>query len=182
MKQGRATAGSRARSSQRGGAKAEGRRPRSQAPSALAIDGTSAEIRELIELQREAGNQAVTYLIEAPTLQRQDDDGGRRLPADVDVGFNPIDRAHNLVRAIDQSDVKVTSAPGFSLSTAMAGIDKRMFKRNVDFPAVVQALDGLTQAQVALVDAEYRKYEKKRSLDHDLLGSGQSGFPADLTH
>ena len=149
---------------------------------AAATDGATAAVQELLDLQREAGNQAVTYLLQTPALQRQDQ---RDRPADVAVGFNPIDRAHNLVRAIDQSDARPTAAVsggfGFGAGLGYGVMDKRIWKRHVDFTAVVQALDGLTAAQVALVDAEYRRYEK-RSLEHDLLGSGQSGFQADLSH
>ena len=84
-------------------------------------------------------------------------------PADVNVGFNPMDITHRLLRAIDQSQIKFPEP-----------------KRHVDASAVIAALGNLTAAEVREVRAAYHAHEKSRTLDDDLFGMGESGFPSDL--
>lgn len=94
-------------------------------------------------------------------------------PADIAAqsAFNPMDINHKLLRAIDQSDVK------------MAGRNEwggYIWKRHVDFAEAVAALSNLTAEQVKKVDEAYSAHEN-RSLATDLFAGGESGYPTDLT-
>jgi hypothetical protein len=86
------------------------------------------------------------------------------LPADVNIGFNPLDILHRLLVAIDQTEVQIAS-----------------LKRHVDFNAVVTALTDLTAEQAQQIEAMYAEHEKPRTLRYDLFAGGDSGFPTDLT-
>ena len=85
-------------------------------------------------------------------------------PADVNVGFNPMDRRNKLLRAINQSQVEF-----------------KTMKRHVNFDEVVGALSGLTTKEAQEVKRWYDQHESPRSLESDLYGLGESGFPSDLT-
>jgi hypothetical protein len=133
------------------------------------------------------GNQAVQTQLRGWTLYRShtnaapspDDrpvlegepDAGAPVPADVNVGFNPMDVTHRLLEAIDQSQVRAQDI--FS--------DRRSWRRHIDFPAVVAVLSHLTADQVKQVEDLYAEHEKPRSLRDDIFGGGESGFPSDLT-
>jgi hypothetical protein len=54
-------------------------------------------------------------------------------------------------------------------------------RREINFPAVVAALDDLTASQVQKVEEVFFEFEKKTTLREDLFGLGQSGRKADLT-
>ena len=92
------------------------------------------------------------------------------IPADVGIGFNPMDRMHRLVEAINQTELYEK------------GRDERgiIFLRRVNFTAVFNALNGLSAGEVKLVEEAYRGYEE-RELRFDLFRGGDSGFPTDLT-
>jgi hypothetical protein len=95
-----------------------------------------------------------------------------------DPAFNPSTRAHDLLRAVDseQHSYRVKSS-GFVGHQE----DVEAERREIDFPAVVAALDGLTASQVRKVEEVYFEFEKKTKLREDLFGPGQSGRLADLT-
>jgi hypothetical protein len=92
------------------------------------------------------------------------------IPADVNVGFNPMDILHKLLIAIDQSQVQFKF-----------GASPEEMTRHVDFNAVVAALSNLTADQAKQVEAAYLAHEN-RTLYNDLFGVGESGFHSDLTH
>ncbi|MEX0782760.1 MAG: hypothetical protein WD557_08925 [Dehalococcoidia bacterium] len=100
------------------------------------------------------------------TVQRQAE------PADIDIQdeFNPLSILHQLLNAIDQSD------------TYMAGgtVYQPVLKRNVNFAAVVRALNGLTATQAKRVEADYAAHENKRSLETDLFGKGESDYDSNV--
>jgi hypothetical protein len=77
-------------------------------------------------------------------------------------GFNPMDITHQLVRAIDQSQVIPV-----------------ILKRHVDFEAAAAALANLTPPQTEVVRAMYA-VRAHRSLEDDLFEKGESGYPSDL--
>lgn len=93
-------------------------------------------------------------------------------PADVvaQSAFNPMDRNHRLLRAIDQSEASITGKEGMVY----------ILKRHVDFAETVAALSQLTAAQVQEIKDAYLAHEK-RSLETDLFGPGESGPLTDLT-
>ena len=101
--------------------------------------------------------------------------GGPSLPADVRVGFNPINVAHELIDAIDQAEVQ-TSTGGFFGHM----LPPREWRRHIDFPKVASLLSNRTAKQVKLVEDEYEAYEG-RTLREDIFGGGESHFPSDLT-
>ncbi len=132
----------------------------------------------LKDLQRTRGNACVQRLIVALRVQRE---AGLPAappapagPADVTIGFNPMDITHKLLIAIDQSQVK----------------SPYDLKRHVDFDGVLKAVSnpdpltggarGLSVAEARVVREAYRKHEGNRSLDVDLFGKGESGFESDL--
>lgn len=84
--------------------------------------------------------------------------------------FNPMDRNHRLLRAIDQSETRITGMEGGAY----------IFKRHVDFAEAVAALSQLTAKQVQEVKDAYLAHEK-RLLETDLFGPGESGPLTDLT-
>jgi hypothetical protein len=95
-----------------------------------------------------------------------------------DEKFNPSTRAHDLLRAInsEQHSFRLKSS-GFRGQQE----DIEAERREINFPAVVAALDGLTASQVQKVEEVYFEFEKKTTLRQDLFGLGQSGRKADLT-
>jgi hypothetical protein len=114
---------------------------------------------------------------------------GPATPADVAVqnAFNPMDLNHKLLRAIDQSHVKLTGyqeATDFSAEhlseLALHGGKVPIYKRHVDFDETVGALNHLTAAQIQEVNKAYQAHEG-RTLQDDLFGMGESGYPSDLT-
>jgi hypothetical protein len=142
----------------------------------------------LIGLQTTAGNQSVLRALSrrrSASLARSPQDG---LAAPDD--FNPISRAHDLIRAIDQSDtrlVPLSKAQELTkvsdddvVSMGMTGSFARL--RNVDVDDVLKALEGLTPSQVKEVDRRYAAEENGRGLEEDLFRNGESGHPTNLTH
>lgn len=143
-----------------------------------------------LDLQRRAGNLASMTVMSATTASRPSPAGailtaqreavGATMPnsaappagtgaatagpADVNVGFNPMDITHKLLIAIDQKQ-----------------IDINKMKRHVDFDAVVGAVRDLTAVQARQVMDLYLEHEK-RTLYNDLFGGGESGFPTDLSY
>ena len=145
----------------------------------------------LLELQRDAGNQAVTSMLTQQRLVQRDvatirvtgmntsvDQPGpvsTRKPSDIDLGFNALDIAHRLIESIDQSQKKLLKKgdPGY-----VEGVVP--IAREINFAVVYEQLSGLTASQVKEVDARYRDYEG-RPLYVDLLGRGESGVPPNLS-
>ncbi len=99
------------------------------------------------------------------------------VPADIAVqdAFNPMDKLHKLINAIDSSQVKMVPAEG-KRGFLDSAWDK---KRHIDYAAVVGVFTGLTPDQTKKVKEVYRAHEK-RTLDQDLLEGGESGFESDL--
>ena len=128
-------------------------------PAAVAPARLSAG--DVLWLQRNAGNEAVSTLVDRDRPVAQPAPQG---PADVNVGFNPMDINHRLLIAIDQKQ-----------------IDFRTRTRHVDFDAVVDALGNLTAAEAHQVMDAYLAHED-RTLYNDLFGAGESGAPTDLSH
>ena len=99
-------------------------------------------------------------------------DAPHRSPADLDVGFNPTDRSHRLIIAIDQKEVRGDFT------------QPRSLRRHIEFAATQQALAGLTADQVRQVDDAYSADpdggEGKRRLADDIFGGGASGYRSDL--
>jgi hypothetical protein len=95
-----------------------------------------------------------------------------------DPSFNPGNRAHDLIRAIDSSDHT------YRTKSAMYGFsseeDVEAERRSIDFPVAVAALDGLTASQVKRVEEMFLEFDKT-TLESALFGGGESGRRADLT-
>lgn len=151
-------------------------------PATLIAQGAEPTVDELLDLQRDAGNRAVSALVTTaqPAAQRQlavaePAAPEIRTPSDIELGFNALDISHRLIEAIDQSELKQVSGSFGPGSPQRPG-----FVRHVDFAAVHAHLSGLTAEQVRLVEQRYQQYEG-RPLYVDLFGGGQSGFPTDLT-
>ncbi len=127
---------------------------------------------QVLALQGTAGNRAV-----GRALARQAAPGSS---AD-DPDFNPDNIVNDLRRAIDQSDTEIdgweTEGSGFMAR------QKPILVRSIHAEAVVEALDGRTAKQVARIAQLYSALETggKRTLDDDLFGMGESGFPSVLT-
>ncbi len=130
------------------------------------------------QLGQTVGNRALTTLLgrSGPAVQRQNE------PADIAIqdAFNPGSIVHQLLIAIDQSDTYVAETKTSSSSNGFAMGHQMIFKRKVDFPAVVKALNGLTPAEAKRVEAEYAAHENNRSLVTDLFGKGESGYDSNL--
>jgi hypothetical protein len=102
------------------------------------------------------------------------------IPADVHVGFNPMDRMHRLVEAIDQTKFKFK---GYDQDCQPICV------RHVDFIPVFNALNGLSAEEVEAVEKAYLGYETRvanrsselSTLRYDLFRGGDSGVPTDLT-
>ncbi len=92
--------------------------------------------------------------------------------------FNPNSIVNDLRRAIDQSDVRLMGYK--TVETGFLPRQEPIFQRFISGPKVVKALDNLTAAQIQRVREVYEAQEK-RSLDKDLFGTGESGYPSDLT-
>ena len=144
----------------------------------------------LLELQRDAGNRAVTSMLTQLWSVQRDvgtisvtgmDTEIRPLPpaakppSDIDLGFNALDIAHRLIESIDQSQKKLLKKgdPGYVEGVAPIA-------REINFSVVHEQLSGLTASQVKEVDARYREYAG-RPLYVDLLGRGESGAPPNLS-
>src|SRR5262249_1754218 len=97
-----------------------------------------------------------------------------KLPSDIDLGVNVLDRTHRLIEAIDQSAVKRDPDDDNRFMQPMRWV------RHIDFPAVVAALNGLTADQLNGVEAEYLAFEH-RPVQYDLFGGGESNAASDLT-
>ena len=120
--------------------------------------------------QRGAGNMAMqgAARVATPTPMRPD--------------FNPESIVNDLRRAIDQSDTEIDGyeAPQ-SIRIGVYGGLQPILVRSVHAELVVKVLDGLSEAEVKQVDRLYRSKEKGRSLEEDLFGKGESGYPSVLT-
>jgi hypothetical protein len=156
-----------------------------------ALEGAHATAANVLDLQRRAGNQAVTAMLAAhPVIQRDaaairvtgmntdispSEPQAHKTPSDIDLGFNALDIAHRLIESIDQSQLKLLKKgdPGY-----VEGISP--LAREINFTLVHEQLSGLTASQVKEVDARYRDYEG-RPLYVDLLGRGKSGAPPNLS-
>jgi hypothetical protein len=91
--------------------------------STSAFEGAHATPADVLNLQRRAGNQAVTALLVAPPVIQRDSATIRvtgmntdispsgpqaaQTPSDIDLGFNALDIAHRLIESIDQSQKKL---------------------------------------------------------------------------
>jgi hypothetical protein len=115
-------------------------------------------------VQRQADPAAGSQLLDPAGVGQPAMEVPPALPADVNIGFNPMDIVHRLLIAIDQSQVKFPQV-----------------KRHVDFAAVVSALNDLTVVQAKSVEEAYGAHEKPRTLRQDLFEKGESGFDSDLT-
>jgi hypothetical protein len=104
----------------------------------------------------------------------QGDQSSGSLPADVDVGFNPMDIRNRLLEAIDQSEVRLSMA-----QADMTGFD--LWRRHIDYPKVVVVLSNLTAKQVNTVEQAYEAHEG-RTLWEDIGGGGESHHRSDLTY
>lgn len=150
--------------------------------SALSLVNASSRPNAWQQLHGAHGNRHVQRIVDSLKLRRAGNpvarqSGGevaqRATPADVNIGFNPMDIVHKLVIAIDSAQVKFPEPV-----------------RKVDFNGVLGALKnpdpitgaslGLSVAEAKIVKDAYQKHEKNRSLDQDLFGNGESGFPSDL--
>ena len=111
--------------------------------------------------------QRVASAPDAPTAQ-----AGPATPADVAAqsGFNPMDINHKLLRAIDQEQIRM-----------VAQDDHMTYKRHVEFNDTVAALSNLTAKQIEEVNKAYSAHEDGRTIQDDLFGGGESGYPTDLT-
>ncbi|HEY7201409.1 MAG TPA: hypothetical protein VIC57_14400, partial [Candidatus Dormibacteraeota bacterium] len=135
-----------------------GNRATSALLTARGGQGTPLLAGDVLALQSRGGNRAVQALVEpAPAAA-----GPNAGPADVNVGFNPMDRMHRLLIAIDQKQV-----------------DLHKMTRHVDFDATVAALTDMTADQARQVMDAYLAHEG-RTLYNDLFGVGESGFHSDL--
>jgi hypothetical protein len=162
-------------------------RVRSRAEAPILPARPPAPVDHPLRLQVQAGNRAVTALVDRPAaagppllwagdaLALQRSAGNQAVgslvavqpqaqtpPADVNVGFNAMDIMHRLLIAIDKER-----------------FDIRTMTRHVDFPAVVAALSNLTAAEAKQAEAAYLEHEN-RTLYNDLFGAGGSGHPSDL--
>ena len=76
--------------------------------------------------------------------------------------FNPISRAHDLIRAINQSDTHPYSREKYEFlkpsgdDIMRIGETELVVLRKIDVGAVVKALDGLTHSQVTEIDKPAR--------------------------
>ena len=97
-----------------------------------------------------------------------------------DAQFNAEMIAHDLLRAIDQTEY----APVF-VSDGLFGLkeDVAAERRKVDVATVISRLQGLTEAQVHEVRLRYAAADKRAAdaLEIDLFGCGTSGRKARLT-
>ncbi|HEY7909922.1 MAG TPA: DUF4157 domain-containing protein, partial [Thermomicrobiales bacterium] len=99
-------------------------------------------------------------------------------PADLAAqsAFNVMDINHQLLRAIDQSHVKMV---GYE-SHGMGFVQEPILKRHVDVADTVAALNHRTTAQITAIKDAYQSHEN-RALETDLFGLGESGYLSDLT-
>jgi hypothetical protein len=164
---------------------------RPDAAKLLDLGGVQPSAASLLELQRDAGNQAVTSMLTQQRLVQRDvatirvtgmntslDQPGpvsTRQPSDINLGFNALDIAHRLIESIDQSQKKLLKKgdPGY-----VAGVVP--IAREINFTVVHEQLSGLTASQVKEVDARYLQYVG-RPLQVDLFGRGESGAPPNLS-
>jgi len=120
----------------------------------------------MLDLQRFAGNRAVSLLIGAfGPVQRE----AALAPADTLGGFNPENIRNQLIRAIDSAQIK----------NPFAG--PREWRRHIEFDDVVAVLSHLTAQQVDAVQRSYEDHEK-RSIRNDIFGPGETHARSDLTH
>jgi hypothetical protein len=94
-------------------------------------------------------------------------------PALDDPSFNAEGLAHDLLRAIDQSQHT------FVMDEHMQE-DASKERRQIDFPKVVAALENRTASQIAEIQKRYRDFEG-RELIVDLFEGGESGRQSSLT-
>jgi hypothetical protein len=157
------------------------RRDLSAAPAPAPQVEPSDLTNGLFELQRVAGNQAtmrVLHEVGGTRIARTPDTAVLDAPATPqatstyissldDPDFNADTRAHDLTRAIDQSDY--TYAMG----------QKELERRNVDAAKVIAALSDLTPTQVAEVERRYASFTKGKLRD-DLFAGGHSDRQSSL--
>ena len=139
--------------------------PRVDVPALAPAPGLS--VARILHLQGTAGNRAVARLVGLPSTASLDEES-----------FNPDSIVNDLRRAIDQSDVRLMGYK--TVETSFLPRQDPIFQRFISGPEVVKALDNLTAAQIQRVREGYQAQEK-RSLDEDLFGNGESGYPSDLT-
>jgi hypothetical protein len=114
-------------------------------------------------MQSHIGNWAMFSILKQEMPEQGDKASLNRLPADVNVGFNPMDIRNRLLEAIDQSEVQFFTG-----------------KRHIDYLKVVAVLSDRTAGQVGEVKQAYEKHEG-RTLWEDIAGGGESHHPSDLT-
>jgi hypothetical protein len=173
--------------------------PKDVAPRTETIGDAASAVRDpgrlrpehMLALQASAGNQAVAGLVRAqrPTIARetpvavQQAGGGGPAPVVSSVdedSFNPESVVHDLRRAIDQSDTKAAPRNVEPSTVGLPTIPQWDLVRNVDTDDVVRALENKTRRQIERIDQIYASQEGGRSLDTDLFGKGESGYPSDL--
>jgi len=147
-------------------------RARVRTPSPAAPGRTGSDDRHrasgLLLLQEAIGNRAFGRVV-----------ARRAAPSSVDeADFNPDALVNDLRRAIDQSDTEVD---GFEGDTGWTR--RPIVVRSIHAEAVVKALEGRTPAQIDRIKALYSQLETggKRTLEDDLFGKGESGYPSVLT-
>ncbi len=140
--------------------------PRDDAPARRA---TTPAVERLLVLQGAAGNRALGRVLAREV----------KAPSSADAAdFNPDALVNDLRRAIDQSDVEVDGFTGDSGWTRQP-----ILVRSIHAEAVVSALENRTPAQIERISSLYSQLETggKRTLEEDLFGNGESGYPSVLT-
>jgi hypothetical protein len=111
-----------------------------------------APVSESPALQSHIGNRAMVSILSQRRPAQGDQGSSSLLPADVNVGFNPMDIRNRLLEAIDQSEVRLTG-----VQADMTGLD--LWRRHIDYPKVVAVLSNLTAGQVREVEKAYKDHE-----------------------
>ncbi|MGD9573014.1 MAG: hypothetical protein AB7V62_14090 [Thermoleophilia bacterium] len=126
-------------------------------------------VERVLMLQGAAGNRALGRVLAREPAP----------PSSADAAdFNPDAIVNDLRRAIDQSDVEIDGFEGDSHWTRTP-----IFVRSIHAEAVVTALDNRTTAQLQRIATLYSQLETggTRTLEEDLFGKGESGYPSVLT-
>ena len=129
---------------------------------------------------REEGSDVAVRSEDGSTRKGGETHTQAELTGQGEEGFNPGSIMNVLRRAINQSE---TTLAGTEPADTPYGW-KYKWHRKVDFDAVFNALSDLSATQIDIVRRLYREHEKKEkkgTLDDDLFGGGESGYPSSLT-
>src|SRR5579864_4096361 len=116
----------------------------------------------ILELQRVAGNTAVTQVLRAVDTRSQALD---------DPNFNAKSITDDLLRAIDQKQYTIVWEDGHEVP------EKE--RRKVDVAKVVEVLENRTPSQIAEIERRYKAFEG-RELKVDLFEGGESNRKSSL--